>query len=82
MAKAKYRLIEALTRREGVLFMYNNDKGGGGFFRPICNLAETVDYLMEKDERCQQFILDAALRYISKYQVAQMNFLTKLKENQ
>lgn len=81
-ALTKYKFIERITRKDGIFLAYNDGNGGGGFYRENGSLKESIDFIMEQSDQAKDFILEAACRYLRKYEIQKQEFVKELYNNE
>lgn len=74
----KYRLIQRMCSKDEILLIYHKGDQGGGFMNLDAGLPESADFLMERSDGIKDFILEAARRYLEKYEIQKQEFIKKL----
>jgi hypothetical protein len=74
----KYRRIQRRCSDDEILLIYRNGESGGGFMNLDAGLLESADFLMERSDGIKDFILEAARRYLEKYEIQKQEFIKKL----
>lgn len=74
----KYRRIQRRCSDDEILLIYRKGEQGGGFMNLAAGLLESADFLMERSDGIKDFILEAARRYLEKYEIQKQEFIKKL----